>query len=104
MSEDRFRYVEQEPPLTGEERRRDYGRQYNRWKYHTDPETRERAKATQRWHYHNNPVYRAMVKIRAKLAQIERVASGEAAEYERKRRAARRARQLAVAREYGATL
>lgn len=101
---DRFVYVEQEPPLTGEERRRDYGRQYCRWRYHANPELRERVKATTRWHYRNNPVYRETNKLRNKLAQMERTASGESAEYQRRRADEKRARQLAVAREYGASL
>ena len=100
MSEDRFRYVEQEPPLRGEERKRDYNRQYSQWRYHTKPGGSEYVKATTRWHAQNNPVYQ----LRHKLAQMERTRSGEHAEYQRRRAAEKRARQLAVAREYGASL
>lgn len=70
MSEDRFRYVEAEPPLRGEERKRDYQRQYQKWYVAAN---REQVSWYQR-------------------------------EYHKDRASSRRARQLAVAREYGATL
>ena len=86
MNEDRFVYVESDPPLKGEERRKD------------------RCRQRMNWLYHNNAVYRAAMKMRSKLGQMERIASGESAEYQRRRKAEKRARMLAVAREYGATL
>lgn len=86
VDEDRFQYTEQDPPLTGKERQKDINRQRALWRYYADP------------------VYRAATELRSKLQTAERVASGEAAEYQRNRRARKRARMLAVAREYGATL
>lgn len=43
MNEDRFVYVEQDPPVWGEERKRDYKRQYQAWHYKNDPHFREDA-------------------------------------------------------------
>lgn len=64
-----FVYQEQEPPLRGEARKRDYHRQYEQWRRATQPDVAKyHREATRRWHQD------------------------------------RRARQLAVAREYGAEL
>ncbi len=78
MDEDRFVYIEQDPPLTGKERRADYCRQYMRWRYATDADFRAGQKLT---------------------AKTQRDAG-----YFRDYAARKRARMLAGAREYGATL
>ena len=86
MDEDRFVYVESDPPLSGKARQNHYMSQYMKWYAAT------------------NPDYRA----RMKIWRAERKASGETQRYQReyyqKRKAEKRARMLAVAREYGATL
>jgi hypothetical protein len=78
VNEDRFRYVEQAPPLTGKERRADYMRQYMRWRYATDAD------------------FRASQKLTAKTQRD--------AGYFRDYYARKRQRTIAVAREYGAAL
>ena len=81
-----FVYQESDPPLTGEDRKRDMEKQRMKW----------------RWD--NDPAFRSARDLYMAAYHAKRVAAGVHAEYQRRRAAEKRARQLAVAREYGAEL
>ncbi len=54
-----FVYVESDPPLAGAERKRDYSRQYQRWRRLTIPGLIEHERERGRVRYATNDAYRA---------------------------------------------
>ncbi len=97
-----FVYVEADPPLKGLERKRDYRRQYMAFWLDADPSRRERQRSYGRERFATDPEFR---KRQAERCKAWKAAHPEAnREHKRAYHRARKARQLAVAREYGATL